>query len=546
LVTDASGNVYVTGYFNGTVDFDPGPGTFAMTSTNNDVFIVKLDAGGNLAYARQFSGPDSDRGIHLAVDNLGGLIISGIFGQTCDFDPGPGTYMLTSLGSSDVFVGRLDPSGNLDWVGRVGGTGTENVEGHALDGANNIYISGQFVWAKAIVGSGSEIPHDIDVDQAGRAYLTGRFSGSFDADPGPGVATVTAAGSPDLLLMSLDMNGELRWYKSFGNPGVSYAYAIQVNDSDGLHVAGMFSNGMDFDPGPGAAPHNALGDVDGFLMQMDTAGGFRSVKILSSNGADIVQDFDLGPNGVMYHTGYFSDVIDFNTGPGTFFANNLDIFPSGFVLKHALCAPITGATQSVATCGPYTWPQSGLTYSQTGVYTMAFAVANGCDSVLTLDFRLDTVQAGISNNGSTLTALNSGPGITYQWIDCATGQPLQGVFQQSFTPTQSGNYAVVVANATCQDTSACEFVTVAGNAQPMTASLIVFPNPNSGSFKVGTAQAWPLHQIRLYDLQGREIAQIDAQGKTEIEVVQSLAPGSYVVSASGYEGHIERCQLVIW
>ncbi len=72
IALDASGNVFTTGYFNGTVDFDPGPGTFNLTSTGSeDVFISKLDVAGNFVWAKQISGTSNDIGQSIAVDASG-------------------------------------------------------------------------------------------------------------------------------------------------------------------------------------------------------------------------------------------------------------------------------------------------------------------------------------------------------------------------------------------------------------------------------------------------------------------------------------------
>src|SRR5674476_1418906 len=105
IAVDASGNVYTTGYFLGTVDFDPGAGTYNLTSAGGyDIFIIKLDASGNFVWAKNMgasSGASSDQGFSIAVDASGNVYTTGLFTGTADFDPGAGTYNLTSAGSGD-------------------------------------------------------------------------------------------------------------------------------------------------------------------------------------------------------------------------------------------------------------------------------------------------------------------------------------------------------------------------------------------------------------------------------------------------------------
>ena len=100
MVVDAVGNVYTTGQFTGTVDFDPGSAVFNLTpfgaagNTNANVFITKLDAAGNFIWAKQMGGR-SDNAYAIALDAAGNIYTTGTFILTADFDPGPGVFNLT-------------------------------------------------------------------------------------------------------------------------------------------------------------------------------------------------------------------------------------------------------------------------------------------------------------------------------------------------------------------------------------------------------------------------------------------------------------------
>jgi hypothetical protein len=105
---DPGGNVYITGYFEGTADFDPGAGTYNLTSAGSwDIFISKLNASGNFVYAKQLGGNDWNEGPSIVVDPGGNVYTTGNFEGTVDFDPGAGTYNLTSAGSKDIFVHKM-------------------------------------------------------------------------------------------------------------------------------------------------------------------------------------------------------------------------------------------------------------------------------------------------------------------------------------------------------------------------------------------------------------------------------------------------------
>lgn len=121
---DATGNLYIAGSFNGTVDFDPDPvGNTSLTSAGGaDGFILKLDPTGNFLWARNVGGTAGDGIQKLSLDNSGDIYATGPFNGTADMDPGASTFDLVSAGVNDVFVLKLDASGNFIWAKGIGGT----------------------------------------------------------------------------------------------------------------------------------------------------------------------------------------------------------------------------------------------------------------------------------------------------------------------------------------------------------------------------------------------------------------------------------------
>lgn len=150
IVLDMAGNIYTSGNFKGTADFDPGPGTYTLTSAfGDDVFISKFDPGGSLIWAKNFEGSTSDqRHTALALDALGNVYTCGKIDGTIDFDPGPGTYTLTTFTSSvttlDIYVAKLDPNGNFIWATKTDGPGNDLANCIASDASGSFYISGYF------------------------------------------------------------------------------------------------------------------------------------------------------------------------------------------------------------------------------------------------------------------------------------------------------------------------------------------------------------------------------------------------------------------
>jgi len=145
IFVDSSSNVYTTGSFAGTTDFDPGPTVFNLTATNiNDIFISKLDSAGNFVWAKSMGGLNFDEGKSIFADVAGNIYITGLFEKTADFDPGPSVFSLTAAGIWDVFISKLDPTGNLVWAKSMGSTLNDNGLSIIVDPFDNIYTTGFF------------------------------------------------------------------------------------------------------------------------------------------------------------------------------------------------------------------------------------------------------------------------------------------------------------------------------------------------------------------------------------------------------------------
>ena len=145
----AAGDVYVTGCFHDTVDFDPSASTANLTAAGaSDAFVVKLDTQGNFAWARQFSSPEDEFGHRVTLDNDGHVYAVGTFRNTADFGE-PGDPLLVTSTTADtaaIFVAKLEEStGNTVWAQQIGGTGAVTAARVAADGAGSLYVAGRFV-----------------------------------------------------------------------------------------------------------------------------------------------------------------------------------------------------------------------------------------------------------------------------------------------------------------------------------------------------------------------------------------------------------------
>jgi Beta-propeller repeat len=369
VAVDAAGNVYTTGYFSGTADFDPGSGVASLTAVGSgrDVFVSKLDASGNFVWAKAFGGTSTDQGYGISVDAAGNVYTTGSFQGTVDFDPGSGVASLTSVGSDEVFMSKLDASGNYVWAKAFGGIFGDYGYSIAVDAAGNVYTtgffygtadfdpgpgvaslsavgnnidvfvsklnaSGNYVWAKAFGGTNDEIGYGIALDASGNVYTTGRFTGTTDFDPSSGIANLTSAGGSDVFVSKLNSLGNYVWAKAFGGTSDGdIGYGIALDASDNIYTTGNFQGTVDFDPGVGTANLASAGSFDVFVSKLNTSGNYIWAKAFGSTGIDVGYGIALDAAGNVYTTGGFGATVDFDPGSGV--ANltpvgNNDVFVS--------------------------------------------------------------------------------------------------------------------------------------------------------------------------------------------------------------------------
>lgn len=262
ISVDNFGGVYTTGQFNGTCDFDPGPGTFSYTANSDGSggtfetsFNLKLNSSGNFEWVQMISGNDVTTGLSVACTGSGSCFYSGLFGGTMDFDPGSATNTLTSSGIADVYVMKVDSSGNLIFAEKYGGTGGDMLLSSTLDNKDNIYLSGF-------------------------------FPSTVDFDPGPGTANLTALSSADTYISKLDSSGVFLWARQLSAPGT--LNCLTVDSMQNIYSTGNFGGTVDFDPNSGVynLTVGMVNQADVFVLKLNNSivgfeetSGFRNLKI---------------------------------------------------------------------------------------------------------------------------------------------------------------------------------------------------------------------------------------------------------------------------
>jgi hypothetical protein len=338
-------NIYITGSFTGTADFDPGDGTARLTSDGlTDIFICTLDGLGNYVWARRLGGPGVDTATDIAVDASDNIYTTGYFSETVDFDPGTGVDHRVSAGGADVFIVKLDRSGAHVWSRRMGGIDDDGAGGLAIDTSGNVYATGSFrgtarfmgdeiasfgsddifvikldseasrIWVKQMGGSESDAGNDIDVDASGNVYTTGTFKGRADFDPGDGVSRLTSAGNDDVFVSKLDRAGHHVWTRRVGGSDADRGEGITKDSQGHVYIIGSFRGTVDFDPADSFHYNLAsAGSTDIFALKLNSSGLFIWARGMGGSDSDAGSDIavDLANNVVV--TGLFAGTADFNS-----------------------------------------------------------------------------------------------------------------------------------------------------------------------------------------------------------------------------------------
>lgn len=396
LAIDNNSDVVISGFFQNSVDFNPGAGINYLNASGwSDNFILKLDAAGNYIYAKSLSGTDYADVKGISIDLSNNILMTGTFYGTVDFDPNGGILNYTSNNSEDIYMLKLNSSGSLIWAHQLGNDGYESVAGIANDNNGNVYIAGS-------------------------------FSDSIDINPGVSTNMLYAVGNSDLMVLQLAANGNFQWGKRIGGLYTSQINSMAIDNNNHFYMAGIFEDVVDFDPGSSVHNLTSMGGYDMFIVSLDGIGNFNSAHRIGGNMDERAVQLTINNANNLFCTGLFKDTVDFDPSSGV--TNNIALSTvtqgDQFVFRWDLCSS-TSSTTTAYHCDSVLF--NGHTYTASGVYTEVINGASGCDSLATLYLTIGNSNSIINHtqcsgstyvfNGQTYTA----PGTFYQYFTNAAG-----------------------------------------------------------------------------------------------------------------------------
>lgn len=408
---DTQNNILCSGYFLGTIDFDPNAGTAIETSTFNVGYFVKISSSGNYVVHKKHGSSSLTTNTNIPSSN--------IFGRSGVTDASGNIYSLWTF--KDNFgtpnqctaVSKFTSTGTLVWAYQscLTATSSPTYLKTTLDKLGNVFISadrsvvkintstGAALWTKPIVG------YQIGIDNNNNIIKTGGFSLAEDFDPGPAYYPITLQNSfSDAFISKMDNNGNFIYAKGLGASGNSNSNAVVIRQNitsyGDIQVWGRFDNSIDVDPSAG------------------------TTTLTNTTGA---------------------------SNPG-------------FWATYSL--PCTGSPNSSSTtvtaCGSYYWATKAVTYTTSGTYTDVLTNAAGCDSTVTLNLTINPLPSInlTNNNGTILTCTNPSTTIT------ASGA-------NSYSWTGTGGFTATTAAATISNIGTYVLTATGTNACTVATNVII-------------------------------------------------------------------------
>jgi hypothetical protein len=342
LAVDGAGNVYVVGDFSSNADFGPFP------PTSGDVFVTKLDAAGNFQWVHTYTDhPYNDHLQDVAVDGSGNVYVThsanpsgtslnpNVFAVVTKLDPAIGATVWSdtfgNTGSNNINTGRgikADAAGNIfvtgTFTGAVDfnpGTGTYTLTSPKVRGQYvqegfvvELTTANSFVWAKEITA----MPNDLAIDGSDNVYTTGASGNSLQS----------GSGGP-LNATKLNSSGAILWSKNFANGAQNAAgaasFGVAVDGSGNVYTTGYFTGTANFNPA-GTFNLTSAGDRDVFVSEWNASGNFVWAGAMGGSGSDQASSIAVDGAGNIYTTGLYGAYVsgvsnytaDFDPGAGVY------------------------------------------------------------------------------------------------------------------------------------------------------------------------------------------------------------------------------------
>lgn len=533
MSVDDNGNMFITGHYTNDLIIDTA--NFPVLSgTTVRIFLAKLNSNFEVQYTHYSESAGNDYSQTVLSDAEGNCYIGGVSLSDTLIMAGDTAFNYNDF--FRLFIGKFDPNGNPEWLFRAGGSSTGNSDEKMIRFAwnedQNLMTFMNFdtdtvffgqdtlhpqagnseLWLLKLNPDDGGIIEEYELRELGNQSMGGIATGVGNA---VGICGNhkgkygLVIGNDTLVHVNEGNNASVSFvalYNSFGVSLNSSTNMICSNDSIILYGTENLANYQWF------WNNTPITDANSSSLWVSQPGDYHLVGTHSSGCTDTSNVISISltlpsstiavtacnsytsPSGLYNYTtsGVYMDTIPSVAGCDSIITINLSIYNSN-----------TG-TETVTTCAPFTWTANGTTYTSSTTDIAVLTNLEGCDSTVTLNLTINTVNNGVTQAGTLLTADESGA--IYQWLNCSTMTPISGGSNQSYTATANGDFAVIVTNNGCLDTSACYTVTSVGMIEnTFRSDLLVYPNPINGNLSIDLGENNQAVSVTITDLNGNLI-----------------------------------------
>jgi len=357
IAIDSLGDLYVTGNFNGAMNFDPNGSEILTSGTSGDAYVAKYNgATGALDFAFNIVGEGPSIGISIELNEEASIYLAGTMSDSAYFDPYAGSNNSSlSMNPGGIFlvkyltnIGEVGAYPYIHWVTGVNALGGADVKdmdvtpfGDAVltgmfqqemdlnPGAGvNTYTSeeidsyilkinkfGVYEWGKVLTGNNNEISHGTTFDQNGDIYVCGAFNSEIDLDPSYlDSVIVPSPTSQSAFVTKLDANGFYQWGRTISNQGDGRFLEVDEDPlTSSVFVTGYFNGPITL---PDASTVNSTGGTDLLSLRYNSSGDYQDHLIFGGTTNDAINTGAVSVySGNLIIGGHYYGTIDF--GPGT-------------------------------------------------------------------------------------------------------------------------------------------------------------------------------------------------------------------------------------
>jgi hypothetical protein len=550
-------------------------------------------------WAKNYGINSTFTGIGITSDLTGNVYLTGSFSGSGDQDPSQGTFTASSNGSGDIFIAKLDPSGNMIWLKSMGGIQADAGAAISVDGIGNVYVAGNFrstvdfdpgpgtytiqapvyqsiydsdafllkldkdgnfVWAGAISGEKDEFINGM-VLANNKLYVTGMFGGTAEFDiKGDSSYTMFGAMNSQAFIATYDLDGNIDMAKMID--GDSRGDAIAVDAGGNIYSAGFFMTAADFDPSAATLNLTSAGGAEAYVWKLNSAGDLVWARSMGGTLNEFANALAVDASGNAYLTGYFQYITDLDPGPGvqSFTAtpgtNSMDKGSDIFVLK-------------LSSAGNFVWAKAfgGIGYDHGDVIALDMAgnLYVGGIFKYTVDFdpSYNNAEFTVHNPHDEVFLTKMTTDGDFLWAGRIEGSSLDAIYDLHISSENSiyltgffretadldptgGTYMVAsagVTNAFVIKLNGAVHLTFTGLTPHGVQPLTIYPNPASGSIRVNHEME-STTVLRLYNNLGALMfTQSVNAGGAEVNL-DTLPAGIYIAEIS--DGmNVQREKIVI-